>query len=359
MLLTILIVLTAAILVACNSQVNLTMQQFNDRTVWDLSIVLSHAEETMLNNSARTNGIRHNKVDFRKYGVPFQTWEEGDAWTVVDYIRVLAIISRSDYEFISISGQNTNNPTILNFRRIARIAPAEDENQGSSGCGGRQELPPHIQQTGDNFFVRTFAVTTPNPFNEHRASYDQPAGGTLFHDLKYGFSPDTIITLPHPNYPLGERDVLDEAEEGGFEVIRNPANPNMYILRRTFLPAFSEIFPIVSTSPIAFNPDRLAVNFSVITSQRWQVSDDVDVSESRLEGNFTYTFSAFFDGSDENMLTYTYRRVNPYGWYVIAVAMGGIITGAIILSDYLKKRKKPKFYNSGSGEIEVFSSQAD
>ncbi len=172
---------------------------------------------------------------------------------------------------------------------------------------------PELFQTGttldfityykDNPFVRTLDRKSPNPFNGIKAAYDEAGtepnkSGTLIQQLRNG------------------RVAIDENGE-----------------RVVLFPAVQDAFPCLK----GIDPEGLLLSYAQIAPTRMKSSG---VKRKYDSDNSWYVFSRYFDRT-EAQLEYEYERPVPYGWYLVALAAGGLTVAIFVLATRAKKPPKP------------------
>lgn len=151
----------------------------------------------------------------------------------------------------------------------------------------------------ENPFVRNIKASSPNPFNGVRRAYDDvlpEQSATIMQQLKNG------------------RIAVDEYGE-----------------RVVQFPSVTDAFPYLN----GVDPSGLLLSYARRGSKR------MSSSGARYEngsGQSTYVFSRYFD-TTETTVELEYERPVPYGWYLVALAAGGITLAAIVIATRTKKNK--------------------
>ncbi len=151
----------------------------------------------------------------------------------------------------------------------------------------------------DDPFIRTYVATAPNPFNGVRQKYDnlEPfRSTTMLERIKNG--------------------VVARNEYG--EVIKS-------------FPSLTEAFPYLDGA----DPDGLMLDYVRGGARRMESSGETLSSSG---SGATYKFSRYFDASDTE-ISFRYERPVVYGWYMVAIAAGGITLAVFVLVTREKKKK--------------------
>lgn len=152
----------------------------------------------------------------------------------------------------------------------------------------------------DGPFTRTVTATSPNPFNGVRQEFD---GIT---------NPDKSATL------------LQQLKNGKVATDENGD-------RNVLFPSVTDAFPFLK----GVNLDGLLLNYASAGSDRMESSGQ----KTELgDGRALYVFSRYFDETETN-IEYKYKLPVPYGWYLVALAAGGVVFAAIMLATRTKKEK--------------------
>ncbi|MCH5350702.1 MAG: hypothetical protein J1F39_01860 [Clostridiales bacterium] len=150
-----------------------------------------------------------------------------------------------------------------------------------------------------NPFTRRYSRVSENPFNGVRAAYDEVRpgqSGQIIQQLKNG-----IVAVNE----YGETEVL--------------------------FPSVTDAFPYLN----GIDTDGLLLNYATVGSSR------MDSSGRKIEGdskNALYVFSRYFDNTDTT-IEFEFNRPVPYGWYLVALAAGGIVVAVFVLVTREKKQK--------------------
>ncbi len=211
-------------------------------------------------------------------------------WTLDSYFSRLAYFYGMDYEY-----EITSTHDYKFTRTIKKDEFGPDGGETDDDTSSDDKIKVEIAKTG--FFYRTIKVTEPSPFNGVVESYHDAEPGSLFYTLKNG---DSTIPSLSGAFPK----IADYADEEGQ-------------LKLNFLTKNSRDF---------ITPDRV-----IIDGELWY----------KWENEFT---------EDEQYLVYTYRRPNPIGWYVVAMAIGAAIV-TLILVLTRKSSKKPRMEKMVTGPI--------
>ena len=331
-------------LIACQAEVRLTQFVSSYGTHYRVDIFIPDTSMQMLNQSAKTEGAaRHTRV---RHGIAIEeNWQAGDAWTVIDYIRVLAHLS--EFDFIPEENNDANGKTKLSFKKIIPHEFLENES-----IARRYATTSAEQVSRFNPFIRTFRATMPNPFNRFKEHYD----GTVLEwsairMFRNGWMGRTEMSTRTMSWHEIERRVEEDGWEIGWpnsgeeDVESYEFEGSIYTrhrFHRISLPSFTDAFPIFAENT-PFNSSLLNTTFTIRTDARYQVRDGGIRERDRIQDgilfNNRYSFTTRFDGNAENIILY-YRRPNPVGWYVLAIGVGGLVVLGIYL--YGKKKKKRK-----------------
>ncbi|MCH5159161.1 MAG: hypothetical protein J1F33_08200 [Clostridiales bacterium] len=150
-----------------------------------------------------------------------------------------------------------------------------------------------------NPFTRRYSRVSENPFNGVRAAYDdvRPGqSGQIIQQLKNG-----IVTVNE----YGETTVM--------------------------FPSVIDAFPYLK----GIDTDGLLLNYATVGSSR------MDSSGRKIEGdnkNALYVFSRYFDTTDTT-IEFEFVRPVSYGWYIVALAVGGTVLVVFVLATREKKKK--------------------
>ena len=150
----------------------------------------------------------------------------------------------------------------------------------------------------ENPFIRTYVSTAANPFNGVRKRYDSVQ-------------------------PLQSVTMLDRIKNGA--VVRDENGETV-----VYQPALADAFPYLK----GVNLDGLLLNYVRYGSERMDSSG----TKVKTDDGTAYVFSRYFDDTD-NYIEYEYRRAVPYGWYLVALAAGGVVLVIILLVTRTKKQK--------------------
>ncbi len=151
----------------------------------------------------------------------------------------------------------------------------------------------------ENPFTRRYDRVSPNPFNGVRAAYDavKPGqSGKLIQQLKNG-----IVTVNE----YGETSVV--------------------------FPSVTAAFPYL----VGIDLDGLLLNYATVGSKRMESSGRKIESDSN---SAMYVFSRYFDDTDTT-IEFAFDRPVAYGWYLVALAAGGIVIAVFVLVTREKKKK--------------------
>jgi len=281
------LIFAALVFAACQSEAECRVAAVEGGTEYTVIIRLHEGDETLLNASARENGVKRT-VGTVEY-----------PWTVTMYLAQ-AIQAATDF---SRKMELEHNPpsgySMMVFRLVVPLEEEAEEEEEAAGYGSR-----HLENAGNFFtrlFVRTYEHRMPNPF---RAAYhDAPVGsvGDVFKNGLIGTDPDQSI------------------------------------------PAFSDAFPIVKDHP-SYDPGSLNVKYTFFSSGRYNVSGDDEKKGSNFSG-YRYTFNSKLGAAGDTELgdiVFTYIRPNGTGWYLTAILAGGLAIGVVLLIAFLRNKAKSK-----------------
>lgn len=162
--------------------------------------------------------------------------------------------------------------------------------------------PEYIYEYHENPFVINIDKKSPNPFNGARENFD---------------------AIVNPNVSAT---VLQQLKNGKVAV-------DEYGERVVLFPSVTEAFPYLK----GIDPSGFLLNYAKADSSRMKSSGD----KYRIDSdNSWYVFSRYFDAA-ERTVEFNYNRPVPYGWYLVALAAGGIVVAAFVLATRNKKQKPP------------------
>ena len=209
-------------------------------------------------------------------------------WTVEDYLSTLSVITSATYY-----GKTEDGGDIV---YILLRSSVESNESGDEGESAKPEVT-------KGFLQNRYRYITDNPFNGLRAEYDDGEGEGVMSILKKG------VTVTRGNTEVK-------------------------------LPAFSEAFPVSQTlgdlSNITLNFYWLNNNIETINGEPYS---------DFFSGKKGAVWQSKFDLEDRN-IEYYYYAPNPWGWYLIILAIGVAVTLIIILTAR-KSRQQPKMVTPG------------
>ncbi len=253
------------------------------------------------------NGVRYNEYAVE---IPLDVLEimertaatdaNGDKYTVHGYLFELF----SGYDFTLVDSQRKNGKYTAVYKKAFAGASTEPAEPAEFVKGSRlRDIAEQITYTTDitrNPFVRRYKSVSRDPFNGVRAAYDdvrQGQSATVIQRLKNGLITTIVAT--------GERVVL--------------------------LPGVQDAFPYLHGLDVG----GLILNYATVGSTRMDSSG----AKRELDGdNSMYVFSRYFDDA-EREIVFEYSRPEVYGWYLVAVAAGGIVVAAFVIATRQKKNK--------------------
>lgn len=259
--------LFAATLVGCGARVDYVYYTDDANYIYDVRVCIPTELERKINSSAVSAP--------GEYG-----------WTLSEWLHTYADLF--GYELAPLKSSERG----MKVYRFIRTVPMEDDDDDDD------EDSDTVVEVKNLFYTYRVTVTSPNPFNGMRASYDDamPSDASLMSVIKYGF--------------------------GSF-------------------PALSEAFPAVKDTDLS----ELGLNFYMPAIQGGSSSGEeveVDISEtgSGDEEYLFYKFDRLFDEA-ETTITYSYSRPNSLGWYLTIIVIGVAVVAVILLVTHKKKTVKP------------------
>ncbi len=151
-----------------------------------------------------------------------------------------------------------------------------------------------------NPFVRHYRLTSQNPFNGVRAAYDA---------VKPGQSATVIQRIKNG---IVSRDGITEEQI-------------------VIFPSVTAAFPYLNGLDI----DGLRLDYECIGRKRMQSSGRATPINDDYSA---YVFSRYFDDTERTVI-FEYDLPEVYGWYLVALAVGGTVIGAFVLATRKKKQK--------------------
>lgn len=239
-----------------------------------------------------SGGVRYNAFELsvdtdtvREMERTAATKSDGSKYTVENYF----------FELFEYYGYELASASLTDDKYTVRYVRAFDGETDLDRLGGKVDFTAEI--ISENPFTRDILLSAENPFNGLREKYDETSGtGTVLGQLKYG------------------RVTVDEFGE-----------------KITVFPAVTDAFPALRGESL----DGLLLGYARFASSRMKSSG---VSSSTGGGNSEYMFSRYFDGTDTT-IDFEYTRPVPYGWYLVALVVGGAVLAAILVVTREKKKK--------------------
>ena len=239
------------------------------------------------------NGVRYNMYELKIDNDTVEQMERtaavdgrGEKYTVTSYFH--EFFTGFGYELVG--AEQTEKECILRYSR---------EIKGESELFKEGTAVEFTTTYTENPFTREYKAVSPNPFNGVREAYDNATAGqssTVLERLKNG-----IIAR------------------------------NEYHEWVTLFPALTDAFPYLKGK----NPDGLLLCYARNGSTRMSSSGAATEID---DDNSQYVFSRYFDGS-ESTIEFDYTRPVTYGWYLVAIAAGGITLAVFVIATRSKKKK--------------------
>ncbi len=250
------------------------------------------------------NGVRYNEYEVTIDNAVVAEMERtattdryGETYTVASYLESLF----GEYGYSLVDASKTDVAYTAAFRKAIAGEPELYR------VGNAVEF---VTETDSGAFVRTYTASAKNPFDGVREKFDALESGqayTVLDRIKFG-----VTAHDEYNEPV------------------------------IVFPSVYTAFPYLD----GMSPDGLRLDYSRNGSSRMKSSG------AAIElGNKTskYTFSRYFDGTD-NVIVFEYKRPVPYGWYAVAVAVGGIVLAIFAI---VVKRKRAEAQTQDSSEPTV------
>lgn len=130
------------------------------------------------------------------------------------------------------------------------------------------------------------------------------------------------------------------AQYDGAETIAKNTVMDVIVNGSGAIPGLAEAFPAVS----GYSPDDLALSFywsADVTPENGEIVE--------IDGKKWAKWTAAFD-NEKRVITYSYTRPNPLGWYVVIAGVGAL-TVAIILLATRKSKKEPRMAELKKGPV--------
>lgn len=272
------------------------------------AMLLSGCGASVTVSAYSENGVRYNQYTVE---IPLEIVEKmektaardgnGEKYTVNGYL--FELFNGYDCELVD-AGYNKGAYFAV-YRKAFRDEPSEKVEPAAFVSGSRlrdisEQLQLQERSLTRNPFVRTYRDVYVDPFNGVRAAYENVRPGqsaTVIQRLKNGLITTVVAT--------GETEVL--------------------------LPSVSEAFPYLKGADVS----GLELRYSTVGSKRMNSSGrSVEINDDYSQ----YIFSRYFDMS-EREIALEYERPEVYGWYLVALAAGGITVAVFILVTRMKKQK--------------------
>ncbi len=254
------------------------------------------------------NGVRYNSYELtvdmdtvRKMEESAVTDAGGKKYNVPDYLYEL--FSGFGCELVD-SGFDSDGLSVRYRRAFNAEQPKMDEPAGFVTKGYLYDIATQLdysQSYTQNPFLRRYNRVSPDPFNGVRQAYDniteQNQSSTVLQQLKNG------------------RVAIDS--ETGERIL--------------ILPAPQDAFPYLKSVDI----DGLKLNYVITGSARMDSSGRmIDLGNN----NGAYVFTRYFDRTDHTV-ELAFDRPVAYGWYLVALAAGGVTLAIFIIVTRRKKQK--------------------
>lgn len=257
------------------------------------------------------NGSRYNMYELEIDRTEVEKMEQtatadpdGEKYTVADYF--VRFFAGFGYELTDAS--LTSDKYTATY--VKRIASGESE---LDAIGSKVEF---TYTHTENPFVRYYEATSPNPFNGVRKKYDEIE-------------------------PLRSSNMIERLKNGAI------ARDEYGGIVSSF-PSITEAFPYINGVDL----DGLALDYVYSGARRMTSSGE---TLSSTDNGASYRFSRYFDASDTE-IAFTYKRPVAYGWYLVAVAAGGI-TLVVFVSITREKKKKPSLLDRFPYDPEAYAAE--
>lgn len=255
------------------------------------------------------DGIRYNEYTVAIDGELVEKMEntaatdrDGEKYTVSGYLFELF----SGYDCTLVDSSYRNGNYVAVYKKAFYGERAENAEPAAFVSDSRlrdisEQISYTTNLTARNPFVRRYRSVSKNPFNGVRAAYDNVSAGqsaTVIQRLKNGLITSIVST--------GETVVL--------------------------LPAVQDAFPYLKGADV----EGLRLNYSSVQSKRMDSSGRA----TEIDDDYSqYVFSRYFDDAERDIV-FEYDRPEIYGWYLTALAAGGL-TVAIFIFVTRQKKQKP------------------
>lgn len=277
----------------CDTEIDVYEQQDEDYWYFGIDIGLGNALDKRLNDTAAFSEKHNGK------------------WTVenwlIDYFDELSEISGFLYRYDGIYNDTAAKRRLYSF--TVNVPKKTAERDVADGL----TLSSDVEQK-TNLFVRTINVVRDDRFNYWIKQ---------FGDVMDRFDSDD----PQP---------MDNRTLTGILLFGTRVNGEVR------LPGFADAFPEAQTSEAT---EILLRNFWY-ASKKMNVAYDnmmpVYNSDGRRDTYGVYYVFEKTVGTGETQVSYEYYRADPTGWYLVAIAVGGITVGICIAIAVWRKRKKNK-----------------
>lgn len=215
-----------------------------------------------------------------EYGIPY---------TVENYFYTF--FTDNGYDIVSAKSDGAGYSVV--YRKIFPNGTTTDLYQAGT-------KPEYSYKYKRNPFVVNVVATSPNPFNGAREAFDG---------------------ITNPNVSAT---VLQQLKNGKVAV-------SEYGERIELFPSVTEAFPFLD----GMDPSGLLLTYARADSSRKKSSG----KKYRIDrDNSWYVYSRYFDAA-EPTVEVSYNRPVPYGWYLIALAAGGLTVAMFILKTREKQEK--------------------
>lgn len=297
----------------CETEIDLYEQQDEDGWYFLLEVRLPASAADAINKGASTSRRR------------------GEKWTIDAYVSdYLDVVGEAHGLQARLQGVYRSNAHLL--YRYAITVPK---------TSASEQLTDALTLSGDtdsksNGFIRTVNVVRDDRFNywirqfedaeerflagEHPMDEASVLGILLFgcYDIypQYAYQPDNPDIANNPEF-------LYDEESG--------------TVYREKLPPLGTAFPSAQLDDFG----EIALNNFWYASKKMTVACDAMYREEDDNRGLYYLFAKTMDEGD-TQVEYSYYRADPTGWYLTAIAGGGIAVGLAFLAAHLNKKRKNK-----------------
>ena len=305
----------------CESGINFYNYPGENGATYVLEFLLKDDEVSVLNNSAKGNeAVRHNGYLKKSGSLAGINANAGDPWTIEQYIRAVMEIGCPEFAF---------NETQSGNKETSMIFLCQVLYGGNSEADSDEEDGGNSTEIRRGFFFYTIHVEQDSIVNAYKDAYynggDGVIGSKAVDIVNNGYK--EIRSVSSENYEAQRAQLIadgfTEISEGLFEI--------------EVVPPLNSAFPIVKDVATYF-PDKLTVNYVLQSDNKMVTSGETVYDEF---GNRYYLFSTKFDEKDDK-IEFNYIRANSIGWNVLAILIGLLTVGGLMLYCKFHKQKEPK-----------------